>query len=62
MKNTLKKLPFILAFAVTILASGCVEETTIEPVHTDGDTSTPPPPPPTGYNGVISDITTVPVA
>ena len=62
MKSTLKKLPLILAFAVAILASGCVEETTIEPTRTEEDKNPPPPPPPTGYNAVFSDITAVPAA
>jgi hypothetical protein len=46
MKNTMKKLPFLLAFLVTIFAASC-SDIDVEPVHTDPDNepiSIPPPP------------------
>lgn len=48
MKNTLKKLPFVLAFVVALFAASCTEETTIEPVKTEGDTGGIIIPPPGG--------------
>lgn len=59
MKNTLRKLPFILAFAVTIFAASCSDDMAIEPMHTDTDKEPPLPPPPSGSNAVSSDTTTV---
>lgn len=55
----LKKLPFILAFAVTIFVSSCGEDTAIMPLHTDEDKIPPPPPPPGPSSAVYSDTTTV---
>ncbi len=57
MKNTIKKLPFLLAFVVTIFAASC-SDITVEPLHTDGAGGGIIIPPPSGTT-TSSDSTTI---
>ena len=55
----MKKLPFLLAFLVTIFAASC-SDIDVEPVHTDpddGGISIPPPPHP--QSAVAGDTTSI---
>lgn len=58
----MKKLPFLLAFVVTIFAASC-SDIDVEPVHTDGDNgggiSIPPPGGGTTNSIVVSDTLSI---
>lgn len=57
----MKKLPFLLAFVVTIFAASC-SDIDVEPVHTDGDgggISIPPPGGGTTHSIAVSDTLSI---
>ncbi len=57
----MKKLPFLLAFVVTIFAASC-SDIDVEPVHTDGDGGGISIPPPGGggtQSAVAADTTSI---
>ena len=61
MKNTLKKLPFLLAFVVTIFAASC-SDIAVEPVNTEDDNDGPiiiTPKPPGSQSAATSDTTSI---
>jgi hypothetical protein len=55
----LRKLPFVLAFVVTLFAGSCSDETNIAPVSIDEELKNPPPPPPPGPNIISIDTVSV---
>lgn len=59
MKKAIKKLPFLLAFVVTMIAASC-SDIAIEPVHgDDDDTPIIIPPPKPGSSATAYDSTAI---